>query len=526
MAIRSRNKWRFQVPLETTRVPAPSTTDHQDLDIWLDEQIWGHRVWDAQSPWLIFLEFLNVAESCQRSGFLLNENGKYYPLTYRPYKRLYLRNVLFNNQFLTQVAERGLDSNTSWAAWVPWMNDKAQGVLDRDFSYLKARFHSFSDFSALVGMLRRSAVESESNRRWSSRFVFPFGPNALYEDLNVLPSGSASREYINFGRTGEILYLMLCRSAVASDLQFHIARLTAGDNPWNRLLALFQPAELEEFSSRGKSYLPYSSHPTFDTLGEDWLSILNLQVPGFDSMPHLVTLGAFHLMMYQLSLAATWSGAEKRVTFICEVVAPKKTIVRELSALSFQENNLLPMAAVDRSIEEVEQSPEWTLAIADTGAFAKCRQILMDRFRWGDEYDGASDPAALIGELRSAARRRHKQHAANVHRNYGRDIGLVSKRVTNKLRYAPSDALIKTLLFANVAHRMELGEFLDLLYRRYGFVFGEREAEKVLAPDDFDKKSFQANARRLEQRLGSLGMLRRLSDGCAYVENLYGRRSD
>ena len=25
---------------------------------WLDEQIWGHRLWDSQSPWLIFLEFL------------------------------------------------------------------------------------------------------------------------------------------------------------------------------------------------------------------------------------------------------------------------------------------------------------------------------------------------------------------------------------------------------------------------------------------------------------------------------------
>ncbi len=39
--------------------------------------------------------------------------------------------------------------------------------------------------------------------------------------------------------------------------------------------------------------------------------------------------------------------------------------------------------------------------------------------------------------------------------------------------------------------------------------------------DEFDKKAFQANSRRLEQRLGSLGLLRRLSDGCAYVVNPY-----
>ncbi len=47
------------------------------------------------------------------------------------------------------------------------------------------------------------------------------------------------------------------------------------------------------------------------------------------------------------------------------------------------------------------------------------------------------------------------------------------------------------------------------------------QAEQVLAKDEFDKKAFQANARRLEQRLGSLGLLRRLSDGCAYVINPY-----
>jgi hypothetical protein len=511
------------VQFDATRLPAPSPNDHPDLDLWLDEQIWGHRIWDSQSPWLIFLEFLNIAESCMRSGVLLDEKGKYYPLTYRPYKRLYLRNILFNNQFLSQIADKRLDSSSSWSEWIPWMNDKAQGVIERDFSYLKARFHSFADFSSLVNMLRGSAVESESNRRWSSRFVFPFGPNAFYEDLNILPSGSASREYINFGRTGELVYLMLCRSKAATELRPHLAALMAGDNHWNRLLGLFQPDDVEEFSSRGKSYLPYSSHPVFDLLGEDWLAIFRLQVPGFDCMPHLVTLGALHTMLYQLTLAASGKQSSAKVTFICEVVAPKKTLVRELSSLSYQENNLLPSGALEQYIAAIEQSPEWMAAANDAGAFAKCRQLLSDRLRWGDDYEGPGDPGALLKELRSEALRRHKQHVANVHRNYGRDVGLVSKRATNKLRYAPSDALIKTLLFANVEQRMELNDFLALLFARYGLIFGEREAEQVLPRDDFDKKSFQANARRLEQRLGSLGMLRRLSDGCAYVENPYGR---
>ena len=117
--------------------------------------------------------------------------------------------------------------------------------------------------------------------------------------------------------------------------------------------------------------------------------------------------------------------------------------------------------------------------------------------------------------------KRHRQHVANIHRNYGREIGLVSKRGTVKLRYAPTDALLKTLLFANIEKRTELHQFLERLHSRYGIIFSDKQAEQVLQKGEFDKKAFQANSRRLEQRLGSLGVLKRLSDGCAYVVNPY-----
>jgi hypothetical protein len=142
----------------------------------------------------------------------------------------------------------------------------------------------------------------------------------------------------------------------------------------------------------------------------------------------------------------------------------------------------------------------------------------------GGTGKGCRDAEQLITALRQAAIKRHRQHVANIHRNYGREIGLVSKRGTVKLRYAPTDALLKSLLFANVEKRVELNQFLQQLHSRYNIVFGDREAEQVLAKDEFDKKAFQANGRRLEQRLGSLGLLRRLSDGCAYVINPYCRR--
>ena len=169
--------------------------------MWVDEEIWGHRLWDAQSPWLVFLEFLTVAEACHREGRLFDDQGRPHPLKYRPNKHLYLRNILYNNEIIFQIAEQYPDNETAWKQWLEWIEDNAQGVPDRNFSYLRDRFHSFQEFASLVDMVRSSTIESESNKRWSSRFAFPFGSHSIYEDLNVRRS-SVSREYIYFGRSG------------------------------------------------------------------------------------------------------------------------------------------------------------------------------------------------------------------------------------------------------------------------------------------------------------------------------------
>lgn len=513
--------------VDLTSVISPPHPDDHKISPWVDEQIWGHRLWDSESPWLLFLEFLSVAEACHRDGSLLREDERFRPLAFKPYKRMHLRNILFNNEEMLRIAERHPDSTSAWATWLQSMEEKAFGIPPpRDFSFLKNRFHSFHQFAAIVAMIRGSDVESASNKRWTSRFLFPFGPSALYEDLSAnAASGTVSRDYVNFGRTGELLYLMLCRSKARNELRRQLTRILEPGGPWNRLVGLLQPSDNdEERSTRGNSYLPYKTHHTFDRLSEDWISVLNLRLPRYDVLTYLVTLGALHIVLYQLGLSIEWRGRSKALHLVCEIVAPKKSLVRELSFESYLENNLLPMEAVSAYIDRIATSDEWRNAANERAGFVQCRQILQDRVRWGEsheDYDGPSDPDALLSELRAVALSGHKQHVANVHRSYGRDVGLVSKRGTNKLRYAPTDSLLKALLLANVPDRMELGEFLQRLFDRYGFVIGDRQAQDVLSKESFDKKAFQANARRLEERLGSLGLLKRLSDGCAYVANPY-----
>jgi hypothetical protein len=501
--------------------------DHKQITYWMDEQIWGHRVLDSQSPWLIFLEFLGVVESSNREGRLLDEKGKFYPLLFHPHQRMFLRNILYNNQIMPYVLDKFPDSNRAWREWQSWMKQNARGVIDSNFSYLSKRFSTFDEFSRLVQMLRSATVESDSNRRWSSRFIFPFGDKCLYEDVGITAQGKPVREYNNFGRSGELVYLMLCRSKSANLLKPFLSAMVTNSNPWNVLVSRLQDESHADTSTRGQSYLPYKSHPAFDLLGEDLLHLLQLELPGFDSYAHITLMISLHLMLYQLKTASQIVGGPEPA-LICEVVAPRKTLVRELSIHRYQQNSQLSTSAISVLIDSISNSEEWSQAKLATDAYPRCKDILIREFKWPrdpDDYDGAHDPDALIRTLKIRAMGRHRQSFGNVHRTYGRAVGLISKRGTNKLRYAPNDALLKALILANVKDRLEFKLFLERLYDRYGIVLGEREAKRTMADDDFDIKAFQSNAGRLEQRLSSLGMLKRLSDACAYVLNPYSEQS-
>lgn len=499
-------------------LPPPDTYD-QSSSMWVDEAIWGHRLYDEQLPWMVFLEFLNVFyHELDKNRAFAEPNGLN-TLQYRAAHRLYLRNVLFNNPHLAEIRLNYSNDNNRWDEWFKRMKT-APGIAVPQFAYLKKHFHTFEDFCEVVSLVRSTCLEMDSNKRWTSKFVFPYGKDCLFEDLD---NNAVTNDRRFFGRTGEVLYLMFCRAQKKEELLACLkGRLSKTDSTWDSIIKCLQQIEdVQVGSERANAFLPYESHSSFDDIAEDWLAVLRLNIPGFDVFPHLVNLAGLHLLKYQLTVSRQVLGLEEPIRLVCEVVAPKKTLVREISCDLYQENNLLPARAVECFISNIENSLEWQQALAENGAFEKCRQILRDKARWSEDYDGPNDPQQLIAALRQAAMKRHRQHVANIHRNYGREIGLVSRRGTVKLRYAPNDALLKTLLFANVEKRIELHQFLERLHLRYGIIFSDKEAEHVLPKGEFDKKTFQANSRRLEQRLGSLGLLRRLSDGCAYVVNPY-----
>ena len=508
----------------------PRPKEHEDRtgpELWIDEAIWGHRLHDEQTPWLTLLEFLGVVRAEHQLGRALTEATPNL-LSYRPQQQLRLRNLLFNNPHLNVVRRLIKDDDEKWVEWLRLMKDTAGGLgAEPDFSYLRRHFDNFDDFAAVIDFLHSSAIEGNSNKRWSSKFVFPFGANALYEDLKVTDAGGVSNDRRFFGRTGEILYMMLARSAKAEEVKAKtISRLLAGAGPYDRLVHVLQGTPETSVQERGGSYLPSSSHPAFDRLSEDWLSLLASDVQVYDIIPHLVTMTGLNLILYQLERAKEALEDTSKVSLVWEIVGPKRSKVRELSEQCYQANNLLPGQAVEHYIRSVENTEDWTSACASDDPRASAGEILLKRFMWpsSKELDETlGGPSDLLETLIGNARTRHRQHVAKFHGTWSRLIGMGSRRSSRSTRYAPTDRLLKTLVVCCVDGRQELNEFLATLSERYGIVIGDRQADHLISAGAADQDDFSDNARRLEARLKSLGLLQQLSDSCAYVVNPFER---
>ena len=500
-----------------------------DTDFWIDEAIWGHRLYDEQTPWMTLLEMLGVLATrhnlepfCEADGF----GG----VDYRPVRRMALRNILFNNPFLDEIERRGGNDNEQWEAWLAEMRAKATGVReDTDFSYLRrvfvARGESFSEFAEVVRLLRTTAIEGESNKRWTSKFAFPYGPSCLYPDLGFRAGGEPIVDRRFFARTGEILYLMLCRSGRGTELYNKLCPIVLESNaPWNRLVERMQPPTVGTTYEAKTGFLPYARHPDFTALAGDLITVLDARLPGYDALPHLVDLVGLHLVLYILRRATEWAPEDGPVRLVLEIIAPRRTTVRDLAVESFAVNSRRSGKAVGAYITEVvEQSSAWreACAIIDeaerTEAFVRVlnEKVLAEV----TENERSASPERMLQWLRDAAQRRHAQHLGESHAAYSQAIGLASRRGARRVRYAPSDQLLKTLVLTVVPDRMEFQQFLGELWGRFNMVIGSQQAADILKNGEGDQHAFDENARRLELRLESLGLLTRLSDACAFVEN-------
>lgn len=506
----------------------------KNVDFCVDENIWGHRLYDEQLPHLTVLEFLGALGS-NLDNPLRPHEGLGGAFKFQPQRQIRLRGLLFNNPYVESISDSKLSDEEKWRQWFERFSHGSTGNGDRvdDMAYLRYSFASFDDFSKAVELLRSSSFESRSNKRWSSKFVFPFGPDALYEDLEIDAKGKMSNDRRFFARTGELLYMMLTRAKRGAELGDLLAkRLFDREAPMNRLARAMQGVPQRADDSRQSGYLPEVANARFDQICEDWLSILAKDIPIYDALEHLIAISGLNMLLYFLERAKRVAGDDDPVEIICEIVSKERTKVRALSGDSYQFNQGLPAKAVRTHVESVRQDARWSNASSSDFPEAERVKLMRERFQWpsaegdDDDYSGGSNPDALVGKLVEFALARHEQHVGKIHASWSRSIGLSSRRLSRRTRYAPNDRLLKSVVVTIVDDRMQFDEFLAEANRRYGLIVGDAEGARLVDAKLVDQEELSENRENLETRLVGLGLVRRLSDSCSFVENPFAFKEE
>ena len=504
----------------------PPLKYRSDVNVWVDEAIWGHRLYNDQTPWLVFLEFLSVFHWRDQEGCALNENRQgdaHEKFTYYIPRLIPLRQLIFNNPHIRHI-EAAQDTDTE--RWRSWLKEFS---TDDDFSYLKDRFFSFAHLVQVIEFFESTAVESHQGRRWSSKFLFPYGPNCLYADLPVNINGSPDRRF--FARSGELLYLMLSRSGKGPAIAEAISKkLLRKDEGWNRIVCALFPENFRTESNLVSStigYLPCAQRSEYDLLAETWIRLLGLDLPGEALFDPLMRLSALHMLLYMLRRANEEVGDSNEPKFVLEIASPRRTTLFDLSAENCGANRMLSTHAVRAYVESARSVGDWQNALAARVPADAVRDYLIKRFEWAPDDEAPSgDPDMIFETLRSYAEKRHQQHVAKVHLEWAKRIGLAVSRRGTGTWYSPNDSLLKALVMCTVDEgREEYHRFLAKLYDQFRLVIGASEAERAFGSLPTDQNAFMQNTQRLEQRLRTLGLLHRLSDDCAYVQNPFRSRA-
>jgi hypothetical protein len=438
----------------------------------LQELIFFHRIKKDEDVILLSLEFLNVIEALQ-SGNLKDNKVSYK-------KSLQIRSILYNLPALDIIKNESLTDEEKFEKIINIL----QKNLDVDFSYLKKL--DFEEFYNFVTIFKKSSLNLESAKRWTSKFIYPFNFDVLFFDLNNKKNFIIDRRF--FTRGGEVLYLMISRGKNFEKLK-ELLFSTYLKN--RRISLLFNKLEKENSRTNPSNlgYLPKKRSEIFDNLVDDLIKIFKKDIPLNDKFIYMSLINGFYFVHFLLNESLSYAkksiSKDNKIVYVVEVLNNKSDHLRKASRIVYKFNEKLIVEALKSEFEKIsnENLKEFNLEKKDFSVIEK----------------------------------KAKDELIPIHRILLKP-SLASTKDTNSYRYLINDLFLKTLVLINIDKRMLFNEFLDLLYEKYGFIFSNRHLN---LKQSFSKNDFIKNEKRFFDRLKSLGLLENKSDGYAYVVNIF-----
>ncbi|MCR4266769.1 hypothetical protein [Nitratireductor sp. ZSWI3] len=515
-----------------------------DTLMWVQEAIFGHRFVEEQLPYILVLEVLAICSALQ-----LGDDGRPYesmrifnhnvsaadehenfivPVT----KSAALRYVLFKDRSLERVAkDPTLSPNERMSQWIAELNsgfrNEVRASAPINFEFLRKSFGDrFEDARQAVRILQGLEIDVLNNRRYTSRFLVPRGANLILNDVD--PKFVADRMF--FGRGGEMVYLMLNRSSKADKLALAIKNhFLVNKDPVNKIAAKFIPDGSDRTTGGQIGYLPKRHHPAYDRMGEDWLSILELdRLPTPQKFEPLFRITALNLMRYFAERAQVVAGNEKVDPIPLDMLGGRDANLRDVSKSYLRRHRQVIEDAVEAFIrEKIASAPAWQAALRQPDPAMRSAQALevvqraFSAGKWGAKSEAQRKPEDWLNAFIHDAKRRSRNNISTMVSPLGTNSGFVVARRSAGTWFASSDDFLEALVLAVVKEPKTIGAFLEELYERYGFVIGPVQSREAFAVPPCDISSFEENVRAFERRLTGLGYVKRLSDDCAFVSNVY-----
>lgn len=520
----------------------PLSADHilkgaQPPDLWIQEAIYGHRLTQEQKPFMLVLEALAICRGRSLEGEQMFPGLPNHPaheeMTSFRISQKALRFLIFWRALDDARDSRTLTADQRFEEMIRKLEqDTPKAVAAPSFDYLKDRVEGDPDaLLQAVQIIRGTELDPENDKRPQSRFLNPQGPSLHLTELN---NKMTSNDRRFFSRGGELVYLMLNRSKHRCALADAIEeRLLSDGDPIDQIARRLLPDPTDETRTSAKvGYLPLPWMKAYDRLAEDWLSVLGQRsLPRSQLIAPLASITALGVVRYCAEVGEHRFGIRAK-SIPLDMSDGVLTDIRDLGKRMLNQHREAIRQSTAIFIErELENSVEWTDGIEHphpekVERSAQARRALEAAFEteFKDENSQYHEPSAWKDILVERSKTRKHGDPATVLQPLARHGGFAVSRPGVGTWFASSDDFLSALVHATVGETpVELEEFAGNLFARYGLIIGPSEADQHLSGMSIDLTSFRRNFHYLEERLAGLGLLKRLSDDCAFVQNPFAR---
>lgn len=514
---------------------AAKNSNVEEFSSQLSAKIWGHRFKDGQRGPEYVLEFLNVlfgTEYCLDSD-------------------CYFRNKSVNlRKFIFEGVKEGSKRDT--AQLDEHQKNSLYSLIDDE-----NKVEIIRDFLRNLEVPLVDGRGKEADRSWYARTLYPLHESLLFFELRT-KGKTISYERNFFARGGELYYLMIShgtseypelREAIETRLGNILKRNVSVEKIVNSIKEALgetedyrnekYPLKQTEKFTKDYPYLPVTEHELFKEFASELNNLLKINLDIYEMFKLLISLVSFQLLRYMYDRAKV--NHDDNIDFFFDCMDGKNSQILKTSANTFSDNELLiknkfedyfkshffslvgDQKNIENNLLNWKEDPDVFLELMGLTKLLSRKSRVISTLKKCNSYKDVS--TKLFNTVKEVISDQLKRHQLSITRTLARDGGIGNYKTGSSYRYTMTDTFLQTLVFVNVEpnQSIEFSEFLERLYKKYGFVIGETQSREsgLYEKSKLNISYYQKNEQALRDKLKKNGLLLEYSDATAMIRNPY-----